>query len=299
MILVTGGAGFIGSHLCGRLALEGYDVVSLDDYSTGSEDNHHPGVSYRRGSTVDVARLIPERPDVIFHLGEYSRVEASFANAERCRNSNEYGTAAIRLYWLSTGAKLVYSASSTIFASDNSDSPYAQSKRENVRLFRLYRDNSPVQSSITYFYNVYGPGERPASEQGTVVETFRRQFLAGLPMTVVAPGTQRRNFTHVHDIVDGLMLAMKHNGEFAIGASQSYSVLDVADMFGGQIHMLPEREGNRMGGTIDTSAIQELGWKQNHLLEEYVRQCRISHNIDPFERAIGVPLASFLAMTAS
>ena len=77
--LVTGGAGFIGSHLCRRLVLGGYDVISLDDYSTGGEDNHCPGVEYRRGHTLEAERIITERPDVIFHLGEYSRVESSFA----------------------------------------------------------------------------------------------------------------------------------------------------------------------------------------------------------------------------
>lgn len=270
MILVTGGAGFIGSRLCRRLSLEGYDVISLDDYSTGSTDNHVLGVQYREGHTTKIAQRIKERPDVIFHLGEYSRVESSFNDRFRLTWSNDIGTGAVIGKWIETGAKLVYAGSSTIFATDGTTSPYSVLKRANVdRLLAIAgRRNLPL--SITYFYNVYGPGERPASQAGTVIETFRRQYLAGEPLTVVAPGAQRRHFTHVDDIVDGLMLAMENDGEFPIGAAESYSVLEVADMFGGSVEFLHPRPGNRMDSSIDTSAIRALGWEQKHTLADYI-----------------------------
>jgi UDP-glucose 4-epimerase len=270
MILVTGGAGFIGSHLCRRLVLEGYDVVSVDDYSTGSEDNHVPSVRYRRGHTCQVADLVPEPPDVIFHLGEYSRVESSFRDEDLILRSNNDGTSAVRAYWRNTHAKMIYAGSSTMFATDGVQSPYSRMKHINVRAIRLFRDNYALPASITFFYNVYGPGERPADQSGTLIETFRRQYLAGQPLTVVAPGTQRRNFTHVDDIVDGLLLAMEHDGEFQIGAAESYSVLEVAQMFGGRVEMLPERPGNRIDSTIDTSAVSALGWRQKRRLADYI-----------------------------
>lgn len=272
MILVTGGAGFIGSHLCKRLFYEGYDVISLDDYSTGCEENHHPGVTYRRGHTMEIADLVPERPDVIFHLGEYSRVESSFGDYSNLCRSNYDGTSVVRSYWYRYGAKLIYAGSSTVFAVDGATSPYAEAKAYNVQAVREYIRDDDLHASITYFYNVYGPGERPASQSGTVIETFRRQRLAGKPLTLVSPGTQRRNFTHVDDIVDGLMLAMEHDGEFAIGAAESYSLWDVVAMFGGPVEVLPERKGNRMDSTIDTSAIQALGWTQKHKLQDYIRE---------------------------
>lgn len=100
MILVTGGAGFIGSRLCARLAADGADVVSLDDYSFGSRKNHVPGVDYIEGSTRDIGELVREQPRLIYHLGEYSRVEASFADSERVHGSNVLGTAAVFDYWL-------------------------------------------------------------------------------------------------------------------------------------------------------------------------------------------------------
>ena len=276
MILVTGGAGFIGSHLCKRLVLEGYDVISLDDYSTGSESNHHPGVDYRRGHTMDVASLIPERTDVIFHLGEYARVESSFRDGERIQRSNGMGTYFVHNFWEEAGCKFVYAGSSTFFTGGKAYSPYSIAKGFNVEMTRAKAERAKLPASITYFYNVYGPGERPASESGTLIETFRRQYLAGKPLTVVSPGTQRRNFTHVDDIVDGLMLAMKHDGEFQIGASESYSVMEVAEMFGGKIEMLPERKGNRMDSTIDTSAIRALGWEQKNFLKDYIAEIKES-----------------------
>ncbi len=112
-ILITGGAGFIGSHLCERLMKEGHVVFSLDNYSTGSKDNHIEGVSYIEGSTSDIQELITERPDLIYHLGEYARVEQSFDDVETVLESNLSGTAAVLEFARTTGAKLVYAGSST------------------------------------------------------------------------------------------------------------------------------------------------------------------------------------------
>jgi UDP-glucose 4-epimerase len=271
MILVTGGAGFIGSHLCRRLVLEGYDVISLDDYSTGLTENHVPGVTYRKGHTAEIAALIPECPDVIFHLGEYARVEASFADEEQVIHSNGTGTRAVRKYWADTKAKMVYAGSSTIFATQWTYSPYEGSKRSNACLILKEAREKSLHAAVTFFYNVYGPGER-AGGTGTVIEIFRQQHLMGEPLTVVAPGTQRRNFTHVSDIVDGLMITMDHEGEFQIGAAESYSVLEVAQMFGDLIRFLPERPGNRMEAAMDTSRIRSLGWVQQHHLSDYIKE---------------------------
>lgn len=157
-----------------------------------------------------------------------------------------------------------------MFATDGAGSPYTTAKSSNVNAINTRVSMAGSSASITYFYNVYGPRERPADQAGTVIETFRRQYLAGEPLTVVAPGTQRRNFTHVDDIVEGLMLAMIYDGEFPIGAEESYSILEVAQMFGAPIEMLPERRGNRLDSTIDTSAIKAWGWKQKHRLVDYI-----------------------------
>ena len=128
--------------------------------------------------------------------------------------------------------------------------------------------------AITYFYNVYGPGERPANEYGTLIETFRRQKKEGKPLTVVSPGTQKRNFTHVDDIVDGLILVGEkgQGDEFGLGAAESFSVIEVAHLFGGEIIMLPERQGNRMDASLDTTRAVSLGWQAKHKLADYIHE---------------------------
>jgi UDP-glucose 4-epimerase len=132
MILVTGGAGFIGSRLCARLVSLGLKVVAVDDYFEGSRANHVAGVHYIEGHTRHISRLIDRRSDLVFHLGEFSRVEASFARAERVQDSNVIGTAAMLEFWIARRCRLVYAGSSTRFAHDVSASPYSISKRENA-----------------------------------------------------------------------------------------------------------------------------------------------------------------------
>jgi UDP-glucose 4-epimerase len=136
---------------------------------------------------------------------------------------------------------------------------------------RNYGDWFGLKYAITYFYNVYGPGER-ADAYGTLIEIFRQQRLAGRALTVVAPGTQRRIFTHVDDIVDGLVrIGEAGDGdEFGLGADEAYSVLEVAGMFGGLVDMLPERAGNRMDAWLNVARSQALGWKAERRLADYI-----------------------------
>lgn len=274
-VLVTGGAGFIGSHLCERLVREGHTVISLDNYFTGSRDNHVPGVEYREGHTKDIAALVPEDIDLIFHLGEYSRVEKSFEDARLLWDLNITGTLAVLEFWRSKGCKLVYAGSSTKFDQSGmgrDQSPYAWGKASMTDLVRNYGAWFGLPYAITYFYNVYGPRER-AGAFGTVIEIFRQRMLAGEPLSVNAPGTQLRNFTHVEDIVEGLVLVGEKGvgDDYGIGNERSYSILQVAEMFGGTIQMMPEVQGNRMGSTIDLTKMRALGWEPRRELPEYIK----------------------------
>lgn len=273
-ILVTGGAGFIGSHLCRRLHDEGHRVISLDNYFTGTRENHVPGVEYREGHTKYIEDLVPESPDLVYHLGEYSRVEKSFEDVEQVFALNSIGTFAVLEFVRRRGAKIVYAGSSTKFGDGGrgrDQSPYAWSKANNTELVKNYAEWFGIQYAITYFYNVYGPGER-AGAFGTVIEIFRQNRLAGKPLGVVAPGTQIRNFTHVDDIVDGLVLVgEKGTGdEFGLGNDTGYSILEVAKMVGGEIVMLPERKGNRMQAGVHTERSRALGWKPQRSLAAYI-----------------------------
>lgn len=274
LVLVTGGAGFIGSHLCARLIKDGHRVISLDNYFTGSRENHIPDVDYREGHTKDIEKHISETPDLIYHLGEYSRVEKSLEEPALVWDLNKDGTFGVVEFWRKRAGKLIYAGSSTKFGDGGlgrDQSPYAWTKATNTELVRNYSTWYGLPHAITYFYNVYGPGER-AGAYGTVIEIFRQKRLAGEPLTVTAPGTQKRNFTHVDDIVDGLVLvgADGTGDDFGIGNEQAYSILEIAQMFGGEIIMKPASPGNRMTSEIDTAKTRSLGWLPKKSLSEYV-----------------------------
>lgn len=274
-ILVTGGAGFIGSHLCARLVKDGHKIISLDNYFTGSKENHVGGVEYREGHTKDIATLVPETPTLIYHLGEYSRTEESLLEPSLVWDLNMNGTFEVLEYWREKKCKLVYAGSSTKFADGGmgrNQSPYAWTKAANTELVGNYGDWYKLPFAVTYFYNVYGPGER-AGKYGTVIEIFRQKYLAGEPLTVRTPGTQERIFTHVDDIVEGLMLVGEKGmgDEFGLGAEQSYSVLDIARLFDTEITMIPDRPGNRSSAVLDVTKSQGIGWCATRDVKDYIK----------------------------
>lgn len=277
-ILVTGGAGFVGSHLCERLFSEGNKVISLDNYFTGSASNHVQGVEYRTGHTKDIAALIPETPDLVFHLGEYARTEKSFEDIELVWDLNKSGTFAVLEFCRRKKCRMIYAGSSTKFADDGAgknQSPYAWVKASNTELVNNYSEWFGLDSATVYFYNVYGPREM-AGAYGTLIRIFSELYRNGQPLTVTSPGTQQRNFTHVLDIVDGLLLVSeKGKGDgYGIGSDSAYSVLDVANLFGGEVLMMPERKGNRMQGSVDNTKTKELGWRPQRSLPEYIAEIK-------------------------
>jgi UDP-glucose 4-epimerase len=274
-ILVTGGAGFIGSHLCERLVADGHAVISLDNYFTGSREYQVPGVEYREGHTKDIEALVPETPDLVYHLGEYSRVEKSLTEPAVVWDLNKVGTFAVLEFCRKKNIKIVYAGSSTKFGDGGlgrDQTPYAWAKATNTELVRNYGAWYGMPYAITYFYNVYGPRER-AGAYGTVIEIFRQNHLAGKPLLVNAPGTQKRNFTHVDDIVEGLALVGERGDgdDFGLGNTHAFSVLEVAELFGSKIIMMPEVQGNRMTSDIDTTKAELLGWRVKKNLEDYIK----------------------------
>lgn len=274
LVLVTGGAGGIGSNLIKQLLVQGNRVIALDNYFAGLREAEVPGAEYRTGHTKDIEAIVPETPDLIYHFGEYSRPEPSFDEVDLVLDLNIIGTIGVVEYWRKRKCKLLYAGSSTKFADDGlgrDQSPYSWTKAVNTELVRNYGAWFGLPFAITYFYNTYGPGDR-VGKYGTVIEVFRRQFLKGEPLTVTSPGTQRRNFTHVDDIVEGLIL-IGEQGEgdgYALGNEKDYSILEIAQMYGGKIQMMPEKKGNRMKGFIDTAKSKALGWSAKRGIEEYI-----------------------------
>ena len=282
-ILVTGGAGFVGSHLCARLAQnENNEVYSLDNYFTGSKENHVPNVTYIEGSTADITELITFSPDMVYHLGEYSRVEQSFDDIEKVWKFNKDGIFAVLEFVRKAGCKILYAGSSTKFGDGGlgrSASPYAWTKATNTELVMNYGNWFNVPYAITYFYNVYGPREIQTGKYATLIALFKEKMKNGEPLTIVSPGNQKRNFTHIDDIINGLILVGEngYGDEFGIGSPEAYSIKEIAEMFGGEIQMLPERAGNRMTADVMTAKTEALGWKPTRTIGKYIEEMRTAN----------------------
>ena len=282
-ILVTGGAGFVGSHLCERLAQDtNNDVYSLDNYFTGSEKNHVDNVTYIKGSTKDIARLVTFNPDMVYHLGEYSRVEQSFDDIEKVWEFNKDGIFAVLEFVRKAGCKILYAGSSTKFGDGGlgrSASPYAWTKATNTELVMNYGNWFNVPFAITYFYNVYGPREIQTGKYATLIALFKEKMKNNEPLTIVSPGTQKRNFTHIDDIIDGLVLVGEngYGDEFGIGSGEAYTIKEIAEMFGGKIEMLPERKGNRMTADVISAKTQALGWQPKRKIKDYIEEIRANN----------------------
>lgn len=275
-VLVIGGAGFVGSNLCERLLSLGCEVTSYDNYSTGSVNNHVSGVSYIIGDAKNVSNL-RLKFDTIFHLGEYSRVEQSYDDLDTVLDYNVYSINSVVKFAKKNNAKLVYSGSSTKFSAEGGSlSPYAWSKVVNVDFVKNYSKWYGLDYAITYFYNVYGKNEISNGKYSTVVAKFLEiKKNGGDSLPVTSPGTQSRNFTHVEDIVDGLILVgEKGSGDgYGIGSPESFSVLELAEMIGLPADMVPEKKGNRLSASVESEKTMALGWTAKRNLKEYINTC--------------------------
>lgn len=276
-ILVTGGQGFVWNGLLLEFWKQGHNLTCLD-IGLSKRWRKIPGVKYIHDETKNINTIFrDEYFDEIYHLWEYSRVEASYKNIDQVIESNIVWTAEVLNYWkkLKT-CKLIYTASSTRYA-DNSlwinISPYAFTKSCNVELVKKFWLWYDLPYAITYFYNVYGDDENEEWEYATLIWIFKKAFREKRKLPVVLPWTQKRNFTHITDIIQWLILVWEKWlwDEFGIWASENYSIVEVAEMFGSEIDFLPERMGNRMDAQLVTSRLKELWWVQSEKLENYIK----------------------------
>lgn len=281
-ILVTGALGFVGSHLCEELVRLGNEVYGLDNRFAGSDEYKIEGVKYMVGHTKNISELMqPENfvPELVYHLGEYARVEQSLTeDFSTIFDLNILGTSKVLEYCLKNNCKIVYSGSSTKFADGGlakDATPYAWTKATNTELVRNFGQWYGLKYAITYFYNVTGGRER-SGKYGTLFGIFKEKYLKGEPLTVTSPGTQRRNFTHINDIVSALILVGdKGEGDnFGIGDDRTYSVLEIAEMFGGPVVMTPEKKGNRTFSFLDTEKTRSLGWEIKNSIEQEIQKIK-------------------------
>ena len=284
-ILVTGGAGHIGSHVIEIWMADNPQdkIISLDNYFNGSEDNHVAGAEYRKGHTKDIDKLVPETPDVVFHLGEYARIAPSFDEPDVVYDMNVVGTFAVVEFCRTRKVgKLVYAASSTKFAVEGDgrhQNPYSFTKATNVDLVNDYGRWYDLPYAICYFYNAFGPREKGGGKYGTVIANFEQKYLAGEPLRVTKPGTQKRNFTYVKDLARGIILVgEKGQGDgYALNNTKGFSIVEIAEAFGGPIEYYDVYAGRSETGDMPTKARDELGWETTLDILDYIKDFVSQH----------------------
>lgn len=281
-ILVTGGAGFVGSNLIKRLKNEGHYIVSIDDYSSGKKTNHVEGVRYVNAPTHEIKQHMDDKFDVVFHLGEYSRISTSFDDIRKVWYSNSLGTFEVLDYIINNTntKKIIYAGSSTKFAEEGvNHSPYSFTKGKSAEMVKNYSDWFGLDYAICYFYNVFGDGydSSPVPGYESVVSVFEKQYKKGEPLTICGSGHQRRAFTYVDDIVDGLIKAWKYpdNEEFQLNNPKEYSIIEIANMFTDNIIHIPARKGDRSASiTTNNNARELLNWETTMDVTEWIEKLK-------------------------
>ncbi len=277
-ILITGGCGFIGSHLAKSLATSN-SICILDNKSSGKRSHKNKNIKYFIGETININKIFKNnfKFDYIFHLGEYSRVEQSFDEISKVIDYNTKPFFEVLEFAKRNNSKFIYSGSSTKFANyiNNKDtSPYAWSKISNIKFLKHFSHWFGLDYAVTYFYNAYGKGESHSGKYATVIAKFLKLKKSGKNfLPIVKPGNQKRNFTHVNDIVNGLeIVALYGKGDgYGIGSEKSYSIVDLAKLLKMNYKLIPNRKGNRLSGDLKTNKIKKLGWEEKYNLKDYIK----------------------------
>ncbi len=272
IIVVTGGAGFVGSNLIFKLLKNtNYKIISIDNYSSGSLKNHLKSsrLKYIKDSTSNISKILKKHKsniNTIFHFGEFSRIYQSFLKMDECIKSNSIGSHAVFNFCLSNNIKLVYSATSASIGNKGKDknlSPYAFTKAKNLEMLENLKNWFNFKYEILYFYNVYGPKQISVGNMATVIGIFEKQYKNNKPLTVVKPGSQSRRFTHIDDTIDACFYAWKKNKcrHYSISNKKSYTILNVAKMFNTKIKLVDARKGERYASALTNMNLSNKVYK--------------------------------------
>ena len=271
IIVITGGAGFVGTNLINLLLKKTkFKIISIDNYSSGLKKNHikNSRIKYIKADTKNISQILkkPKNIKSIFHFGEFSRIYQSFLKMNECISSNSVGTNAVFNYCLKNKIKLIYSATSASLGNKGNDknlSPYAFTKAKNLELLENLKKWFNFKYEVIYFYNVYGSYQISNGEMATVIGIFEHHYKSRKALPVVRPGTQTRRFTHIYDTVEICYKAWKKNRSrhYSIAHHKSYSILDVAKMFGTKIKFLSKRPGERYASALTNMYLSNKVYK--------------------------------------
>ena len=290
-VLVTGGAGFVGTNLIKRLLSEGHEVISVDNYSTGKYKNQQKGCDYYQRdlsnsywwSLVDeclceVTCECSIKPvDIIYHLAARARIVPSFEDPISTFKSNALATQNVLEWARKHNTPVIYAGTSSIHG-DKYSNPYTFTKHQGEELINLYGKTFNLPTVICRFYNVYGPHQLTEGDYCCVLGIFERQFIKGEPLTITGDGEQRRDFTHVDDIVDGLIRCGESidevSGEvFELGRGKNYSINEIANAFENYPTKYIDARPGEIKITLnkDTKAQKILGWKPKKDIINYIK----------------------------
>ena len=283
-IIVTGGAGFVGSNLIDHfLKKTKYKIISIDDYSSGVKINHlkNSRITYLKGNTKNISQILDSKKkkiNAIFHFGEFARIYQSFLKMSQCLESNSVGSHAVFNFCLTNNIKLIYSATSASLGNKGEDenlSPYAFTKAKNLELLENLKKWFKMQYEVIYFYNVYGPNQICKGDMATVIGIFEEQYKKKKALPIVKPGTQSRKFTHISDTIRVCFDAWKKNKcrHYSISSKKNFTILEVAKMFESKIKYLPSRKGERYASALTSLNLSNKVFKKfgNTSLEKYIK----------------------------
>ena len=281
-ILITGGVGFIGTNLAKELVKQNNNVISIDNYSFGSKENEIDGVKYYNYDIEDIDK-ITESVDVCFHLCAMARVQPSFEDPMEYFRVNVQGTTKVMEWAKKNNVKVVYAGSSSKHF-DPSDSPYAMYKYLGEEVCKLYKKSYNLNVEIARFYNVYGPGEVMHEKFGNVIGIWKTKVKKGEPLPIVGDGNQRRDFTHVYDIVDGLIKIAgsnkKHQDAWELGTGNNYSINELFEMFNKRFNVksiiIPDQPGNYKKTLRENNdLLEQLNWQPQDRLRNHIENLKI------------------------
>lgn len=293
--IVTGGAGFIGSHIVDKLLSLGHEVIVIDNESSECHEQfyHNENATYYKYDIAeyDLIRPLFDGVDYVFHLAAESRIQPAIENPLLCVRTNVTGTATILQCAREAGVKrVVYSSTSSAYGRKNKPplvetmpedclNPYSVAKVSGEKLCKMYTDLFGLETVTFRYFNVYGEREPTKGQYAPVVGLFLKQKKAQKPLTIVGDGEQRRDFTHVSDIVQANMNAMgdipqEYLGTvFNVGTGKNHSINELASLISDNIEFIPPRIGeSRVTLANNNKARNILRWFPTKEIEEYITE---------------------------
>jgi UDP-glucose 4-epimerase len=279
--LVTGGVGFVGTNLIKRLINDGHNVISLDNYSTGHKENEQAECEYLNVDITDTQDYLNfnlwdiDKPDVIFHMAALPRIKPSFENPTEVIDVNVNGTTNVLDYARHNKIPVIYAGTSSFWGGVYKN-PYTFSKWQGEEICKMYEKIYGLSVTICRFYNVYGEHMPTKGEYRTVLPIFLEQYRKGKPLTITSDGEQRRDFTHVDDIIDAMMKIVQLNkwgSVYELGRGKNYSINEIADLFGQEKIYIDEIPGETRNTLCKSEmARKKLKWKPSRSIIDWIKE---------------------------